>query len=52
VTDRIHVSISVIHGGRGGPIQRIETWLHQHAPWFVGEERDRLVEAACALRLK
>jgi hypothetical protein len=32
-------------GRRSDPIQRIDTWLAQRAPWFVGDERDRLVEA-------
>jgi hypothetical protein len=32
-------------GRRSEPIQRIEAWLHQRAPWFAGEERDRLIEA-------
>jgi hypothetical protein len=32
-------------GRRSEPIQRIETWLACRAPWFVGEDRDRLIEA-------
>jgi hypothetical protein len=32
-------------GRRSDPIQRIDIWLAQRAPWFAGEERDRLVEA-------
>jgi hypothetical protein len=32
-------------GRRSDPMQRIEAWLAQRAPWFVGDERDRLVEA-------
>jgi hypothetical protein len=32
-------------GRRSDPIQRIDIWLAQRAPWFVGEERDRLVDA-------
>jgi hypothetical protein len=32
-------------GRRSEPIQRIEAWLRQRAPWFDGEERDRLIEA-------
>jgi hypothetical protein len=29
-------------GRRSDPIQRINAWLAQRAPWFAGEERDRL----------
>jgi hypothetical protein len=32
-------------GRRSDPIKRIDAWLARRAPWFVGEERDRLVEA-------
>jgi hypothetical protein len=32
-------------GRRSDPIQRIVSWLARRAPWFVGEERDRLIEA-------
>jgi hypothetical protein len=32
-------------GRRSDPLQRIEAWLARRAPWFVGEERDRLIEA-------
>jgi hypothetical protein len=33
-------------GRRSDPLQRIEAWLARRAPWFAGEDRDRLVEAA------
>jgi hypothetical protein len=33
-------------GRRSDPIQRIDGWLACRAPWFDGEERDRLIEAA------
>jgi hypothetical protein len=32
-------------GRRSDPIQRIDSWLARRAPWFVGEERDALVQA-------
>jgi hypothetical protein len=32
-------------GRRSDPIQRIDAWLAARAPWFAGEERDRLIEA-------
>ena len=32
-------------GRRSDPIQRIDAWLAQRAPWFAGEERDRLINA-------
>jgi hypothetical protein len=32
-------------GRRSDPIQRIDAWLAQRAPWFAGKERDRLIEA-------
>jgi hypothetical protein len=32
-------------GRRSDPIQRIDAWLARRASWFVGEDRDRLIEA-------
>jgi hypothetical protein len=32
-------------GRRSDPTQRIDLWLAQRAPWFIGEERDRLIDA-------
>jgi hypothetical protein len=32
-------------GRRSDPIQRIDAWLAARAPWFAGDERDRLIEA-------
>lgn len=32
-------------GRRSDPIQRIDAWLARRAPWFAGEERDRLITA-------
>jgi hypothetical protein len=32
-------------GRRSDPIQRIDAWLARRAPWFVGEDRDRLIAA-------
>jgi hypothetical protein len=32
-------------GRRSDPIQRIDSWLASRAPWFIGEERDKLIDA-------
>lgn len=32
-------------GRRSDPIQRIDVWLAQRAPWFAGEDRAKLVQA-------
>jgi hypothetical protein len=32
-------------GRRSDPMQRITAWLARRAPWFVGEERERLIDA-------
>jgi hypothetical protein len=32
-------------GRRSDPTQRIDAWLAARAPWFAGDERDRLIEA-------
>jgi hypothetical protein len=32
-------------GRRSDPEHRIEAWLARRAPWFVGDERDHLVQA-------
>lgn len=33
-------------GRRSDPLQRVTAWLARRAPWFAGEDRDRLIDAA------
>lgn len=37
---------------RSDPIERIDVWLARRAPWFTGEERATLVQAALANPLR